>query len=197
VLVAGAAFALVPLLAPVGTPAPVAASAAATAPARTRSAPAARAVSAGDDADAPVPVELVLPDGTTSPIVPVGVAPDGQMAVPERVAEVGWYRFGPAPGAAGSSVLAGHVDDREQGPGAFARLDELTADGTVLVRRAGAPERGWRIVEVRTVDKDQLDLPALFDRAGPPRLTLVTCGGAFDRGSRQYEDNVVVTAVPR
>ena len=193
-LVAGAAFALVPLLVPVGPPVPVAASAAAPAP--TGTAPVARAVSAGDT-DAPVPVELMLPDGTTSPIVPVGVAPDEQMAVPERVAEVGWYRFGPAPGVAGSSVLAGHVDDREQGPGAFTRLDELTADGIVLVRRAGAPEQGWRIVEVRTVDKDELDLRALFDRAGPPRLTLVTCGGAFDRGSRQYEDNVVVTAVPR
>lgn len=185
-LVAGAAFALVPLL--VGpAPAPVpTVPAVATAP----------VVVAGADEDS-VPVELVLPDGTTAAVVPVGVAPDGQMEVPERVAEVGWYRFGPAPGGdAGSAVLAGHVDDRVQGAGAFARLDELTAGGTVVVRRAGAAALTWRIAEVRTVDKDALDLPALFARDGAPRLTLVTCGGAFDRASRQYAENVVVTAVP-
>jgi hypothetical protein len=188
VLVAGAAVALVLLLTPGAPPAP------------PGPAPAAAPVvvpAAVPAADAPVPVELVLPDGTTSAVVPVGVAADGQMEVPERVAEVGWYRYGPAPGVPGSSVLAGHVDDREQGPGAFARLDELATEQTVLVRRAGAPEQRWRVVDVRSVDKGDLDLPALFGRDGPARLTLVTCGGVFDRGSRQYEDNVVVTAVPR
>ena len=31
---------------------------------------------------------------------------------------------------------------------------------------------------------------------GPPGLTLITCGGAFDRGVRSYEDNIVVRAAP-
>ena len=39
------------------------------------------------------------------------------MDLPEDVDRVGWYRFGPAPGADGSAVLAGHVDDAEQGLG--------------------------------------------------------------------------------
>jgi len=32
--------------------------------------------------------------------------------------------------------------------------------------------------------------------AGIPRLTLITCGGAFDDESKTYQDNVIVTAVP-
>jgi hypothetical protein len=36
----------------------------------------------------------------------------------------------------------------------------------------------------------------VFDRSGPPILTLVTCGGAFDRATRHYSDNVVIYAVP-
>jgi hypothetical protein len=27
-------------------------------------------------------------------------------------------------------------------------------------------------------------------------LTLITCGGAFDRGARHYTDNIVVRAAP-
>jgi hypothetical protein len=41
------------------------------------------------------------------------------------------------------------------------------------------------------------DLPAdLFSRQGPPTLTLITCGGAFDEATGHYVDNVVVVASP-
>jgi len=35
----------------------------------------------------------------------------------------------------------------------------------------------------------------LFARTGQPRLTLITCGGAFNRTTRSYDNNIVVTAV--
>ena len=42
------------------------------------------------------------------------------------------------------------------------------------------------------------ELPAeLFSRAGPPRLALITCGGAFNDTTRHYADNVVIVAEPR
>jgi hypothetical protein len=44
--------------------------------------------------------------------------------------------------------------------------------------------------------KQELPLARLFARDGKPRLTLITCGGAFDAGERRYDDNIVVTAVP-
>jgi hypothetical protein len=39
-------------------------------------------------------------------------------------------------------------------------------------------------------------LSALFSHYGQPRLSLITCGGAFDANAHSYEDNIVVTAVP-
>jgi hypothetical protein len=54
----------------------------------------------------------------------------------------------------------------------------------------------FRTVSVRSIDKDELRLEALFDRAGPPRLRIVTCGGEYDDRNGGYQDNVVVTAVP-
>jgi hypothetical protein len=132
-----------------------------------------------------------------APVVPVGVGATGTMDVPRDVTTVGWYRFGAAPGAAaGSAVLAGHVDDREQGPGAFHDLVGLAPGDVVTVRRAGAPPARYAVREVRAVDKDVLPAGELFARHGPPRLTLVTCGGPFDRETRSYRDNVLVTAAP-
>lgn len=132
-----------------------------------------------------------------APVLPVGVDAAGAMGVPEEVATVGWYRFGPAPGVGtGSAVLAGHVDDQEQGPGAFHDLAGLAPGDVVTVRRSAAPAVRYEVREVRVVDKQVLPAGELFARDGPPRLTLVTCGGPFDRVSRSYRDNVVVTAVP-
>lgn len=129
-------------------------------------------------------------------IVPVGV--DGpQMEVPEDVATVGWYRFGPGPGAnRGSSVLAGHVDDRVQGRGAFYRLADTRPGDPVRVDLADGRRVEYRVSRVERVDKARLPVDALFDRRGGPRLTLVTCGGEFDQQARSYRDNVVVVAVP-
>jgi len=44
---------------------------------------------------------------------------------------------------------------------------------------------------------DKQALPAeLFDRQGPARLTLITCGGAFDPDRGGYQQNYVVVARP-
>jgi hypothetical protein len=46
-------------------------------------------------------------------------------------------------------------------------------------------------------DQNQAELPPeVFAAGGPPRLVLITCGGAFDRSTRHYADNVVVFADP-
>jgi hypothetical protein len=51
----------------------------------------------------------------------------------------------------------------------------------------------YRVVARRVYRKQRL--PAgLFDRDGPERLILITCGGPFHAG--RYADNVVVFAEP-
>jgi hypothetical protein len=39
-------------------------------------------------------------------------------------------------------------------------------------------------------------LDRIFAKDGDPVLTLITCGGDFNRSLRSYEDNVVTYAVP-
>ncbi len=143
------------------------------------------------------PVRLVAPAlGVDAAVDQVGVDGDGQMAIPEDVDRIGWYRFGPAPGEAGSAVVAGHVDDAAQGLGVLARLSTADVGDEVQVTDAAGTTTRWRVVSRELISKQALPLDQLFRRDGPPRLTLVTCGGPFLPEYRSYRDNVVVVAEP-
>ena len=146
---------------------------------------------------APAPVRLVVPElGVDTRVDPVGVEPDGSMTIPADVDRVGWYRFGPVPGADGSAVIAGHVDDAEQGLGALVPLRTADVGDEVLVTDAEGSTTRWRVVARDVIRKQVLPLDQLFRREGPPRLTLITCGGPFLPEYRSYRDNVVVVAEP-
>jgi LPXTG-site transpeptidase (sortase) family protein len=121
----------------------------------------------------------------------------GAMAVPEDVRTVGWYRFGSRPGSlSGSAVLSGHVGDRVQGRGVFAALGDVEPGDLVEVELTDGTRLGYRVRTVERVAKDALPADQLFARSGPPRLTLITCGGDFDWTTRTHTENVVVTAEP-
>lgn len=145
----------------------------------------------------PRPVALSIDTiGMRARVVPVGVEHGTRtVEVPADVHVVGWFRFGPAPGASGSAVLIGHVDSRTQGAGAFFRLRELGPGDTISVASADGSRSTFRVVARRSYPKDELP-EGLFRRSGRPALALVTCGGAFDWATRSYADNVVVFAVP-
>lgn len=142
------------------------------------------------------PVALRIPDlAVESPVVPVGLEPDGVMEVP-GVTEAGWYRHGVEPGSPhGSSVIAAHVDYGGE-RGVFFDLRRLEIGDEVEVVDAEGDRHLFVVDQRFQVDKDSLPIPELFRTDGPPALTLITCGGAFDPGARSYRDNVVVRARP-
>jgi hypothetical protein len=181
-------------------------------PARPAARPA-RAPAAGSDpapglwspAEAPPPaaaparpVEVDIAGiGVAAAIDPVGVGRDGSMVIPDDALRVGWYQYGAAPGSAtGSAVLAGHVDSLRQGRGAMFPLREIEVGASVRVRLADGTVVGYRVVARDQLAKEGLPVAELFSRTGPPRLTLITCGGDYDRAAGGYQHNVVVTAVP-
>jgi sortase (surface protein transpeptidase) len=143
----------------------------------------------------PAPTRLTVPAlGVDTPVDPVGVRDDGQMQLPDDVDRVGWYRFGPVPGAEGAAVLAGHVDDRGQGLGALAPLREAEVGDEVHVTDAAGAVTRWQVVSRERIEKRALPLDRVFGRTGPPRLVVVTCGGPFLAELGSYQENVVVVA---
>ncbi|UKA50390.1 class F sortase [Arthrobacter sp. FW305-123] len=147
-------------------------------------------------AAAPPPATLqVAGTSIDMPVIPVGVAPGGAMEIPETFYQAGWYRFGPAPGAAeGTAVLAGHIDTTsDQAP--FSQLKSLPAGTLITVGRQDAPALNYRVVSVTLMAKDAFDGESLFRRTGPHELKVVTCGGRWLDERMDYSDNVIVTAV--
>lgn len=130
------------------------------------------------------------------PVRPVGVDKDGAMAVPETVKEVGWYRFSSHPSSrTGTTVLAAHVDTRAEGLGPFVELHDAKKGQTVTLVDAAGREFTYRIADVAWLAKKEIDWGRVFDRDGPTRLVMITCGGAYDQDDG-YRDNVLVTAFP-
>lgn len=174
----------------------------AVAPTDPRTAPGAGVPIAAGDLPTPravVPVRLEVPAiGVVASVRPVGLHPlTGEVDVPRSVDTVGWYRFGPDLAADGGSiVVAGHVDSATQGAGAFFKLRDLQAGDRAIVTGSDREPKTFVIVSRQVFAKTSAPLDRIFARDGPRRLTLITCGGSFDRASSTYRDNVVVTAVP-
>ena len=149
-------------------------------------------------AAADAPTRLSIPAvKITAPVDAVGIDDaTGDFAVP-GAGRAGWYRFGPGLTAtAGSIVVAGHVDSTIEDRGVFFRLDDVEAGDEVVLTGADGRTRTFRVTARERHRKTAIPLAKYFARDGAARLTLITCGGPFDRKTRHYRDNVVVTAVP-
>lgn len=181
---------------PSGSAAPVSS---APTPTRTSSPVPARPAVLGEAEPTSVqPNRLVVADlGIDMPLVPLGVDEGGMMALHPDPAVAAWYRYGPVPGDdAGASVVAAHVDSAELGIGPFAALSGARPGTVVTITDGAGGDHSYRIESVTSIPLEDLDLPSLFDRAGPHRLHVVTCGGPYLRELGGYQKNVVVVAVP-
>lgn len=132
--------------------------------------------------------------GLQAEVLSVGVDEENQFDVPEAQ-KVGWYKHGSAPGDAGSTVLAAHVDYAGK-RGAFFNLRELTVGEVLEVELADGSLARYRVIDNTLYDKTALPADELFRKDGDEVLRLITCGGEFDPDQRSYVGNQVVTAEP-
>jgi sortase (surface protein transpeptidase) len=139
-------------------------------------------------------VGLAIPSiGVATPLVRLGLDPDGGMQVPDDFGRAGWFAGGPRPGELGPAVIAGHVDSRT-GPAVFYRLRELGAGDVVLVERADGTRLRFVVEGARSFPKAGFPTAAVFGPVSSAALRLVTCTGDFDRARGSYLDNLVVFA---
>lgn len=157
--------------------------------------PAHRAVTDGRATTSP-PTRVQGPAGLDAAVEPVAARADGAVDLPENLRTGGWWALGtPVGAAAGTVLIAGHVDTRAEGLGPFAALHDIPVGARIAVTGADAEVRLYRVSARRTYQQHQL--PAdLFTRTGPHRLALITCTGPYDRASGRYAHNLVLYAAP-
>ncbi|MFC8795669.1 class F sortase [Streptomyces cinereoruber] len=149
----------------------------------------------GDREESSPPVRVQGPAGLDAAVVPVAARPDGALNLPQDSRIGGWWALGaPAGAAAGTVLIAGHVDTR-QGLGPFAALHETRVGARIAVTGADAEVRFYQVTARRTYSQQKLP-PDLFTRTGSYRLVLITCAGPYNRASGGYEKNLVLYATP-
>ncbi|AIR98575.1 class F sortase [Streptomyces glaucescens] len=145
-----------------------------------------------------LPQRLDIPGlGIQAPVVARGLDGRGAVDPPpyDQPGVVGWYAAGAAPGAAGTALLVGHVDT-ETRPAVFYKLSALRAGQTIRVVRADGQVAEFTVDDIQVLTRDRFDARQAYGprHEGRAELRLITCGGSFDRSSRSYTANVIVSA---
>lgn len=147
------------------------------------------------EASTAAPERLRIPAiGVDSSFVDLGLDAAGALQAPESTDVVGWFAAGPAPGADGPALVAGHVDSRS-GPAVFHRLGELGVGDRVEILRTDGSTVAFTVTARTDTPKATFPTERVYGPTPGPELRLITCGGTFDRATGHYRDNVVVEAV--
>jgi LPXTG-site transpeptidase (sortase) family protein len=145
---------------------------------------------------APDVSRIVAPSVEIDAIVTVlGVDANGAMQSPTAPDIVAMYDFSPKPGEGGNTVFAGHVDYAGYGPAVFWRLRELKANDEIQVVRVDGTTVSYRVVSLHSYPFADAPVDEIVGPTDEESLTLITCNGVFDRGTRQYSERLVVRAV--
>jgi sortase (surface protein transpeptidase) len=140
------------------------------------------------------PVAVSIPSlGVRSTLVDLGLDSNGAMEVPQDPARAGWFSEGPAPGALGPAVIAGHVT-WNGAPAVFHRLGSMRRGDQVTVVRKDGKTAVFTVSQVARFSKSQFPSRAVYGPINHAGLRLITCGGTYDAARHTYLDNVVVFA---
>jgi sortase (surface protein transpeptidase) len=135
--------------------------------------------------------------GVQAPVVARGLDARGALDPPpyDQPGAVGWYAGGVAPGAPGTALMVGHVDTDTR-PAVFYKVSAMRPGQTIRVIRADAKVAEFTVESVQVLTRDHFDAHQAYGprESGRAELRLVTCGGSFDRTTRSYTANVVVSA---
>ena len=147
-------------------------------------------------ARAAAPTSVRVPRlGIASTLVDLRTDARGALQPPKDPARAGWYVGSSHPGDPGPTVLAGHVDS-QSGPGVFFHLERLRPGDSILVGRADRSTVRFVVTRTMRVSKQRFPTALVYVGTRSPSLRLISCGGAFDRRTGHYLDNVIVLASP-
>ncbi|HVB77346.1 MAG TPA: class F sortase [Candidatus Nitrosotalea sp.] len=141
----------------------------------------------------PPPLRLLIPSlHINAAVQALGVDSAGVLMTPADIWNVGWYRGGPPPGAAGDAVIDGHVG-LPGSPLVFSHLATISLGAHVIAILADGSQRLFSVTSMGVWAADSHP-PNLFADGGSARLSLITCTGRYDAQSQTYADRLIVQA---
>lgn len=126
-------------------------------------------------------------------VIEVGQTADGNMEAPADIHTIGWYEPGTKPGNNGNAVMAGHVDGLSS-PGTFFNLKKLEPGDLIHITGTDGTELTFSVREKKAFLPQEAPIEEIFGGSSESHLNLITCTGAFDTNSGDYEERLVVYA---
>ena len=128
-----------------------------------------------------------------SEVMQLGLQDNGLIEVPpyQYGSPAGWYVHSPTPGELGPSVILGHRNGLEGGPGIFADLPQIQLGDSVEVTRQDGTRATFTIYRTDLVDKGE-GFPTLdvYGNTAEPEIRLITCDG-LNSETGILEDNFI------
>ncbi|MDE2041113.1 MAG: class F sortase [Patescibacteria group bacterium] len=142
------------------------------------------------------PVKLLIPSlNIDARVQDIGLTAHGTLGTPNNFVDVGWYKYGPAPGEIGSAVIDGHVDNGLSLPGVFKNLSNLKLGDDIYVTTADGSLVHFVTSKVDSYVYTDASTNEIFNQNDGRYLKLITCSGEWVAASRTYDHRLVITAV--
>jgi sortase (surface protein transpeptidase) len=139
-----------------------------------------------------LPVRLLIPDLHINTLIQqVGRNAEENMRAPTNFTNVAWYEGGPQPGAEGSAVIAGHLDNALGLNGVFKHLSGLQVGQSVEIQTVAGGILNFRVVDIEEYPYTQVP-GELFTKTGGAYLNLITCAGVWLPQEKTYDHRLVV-----
>lgn len=138
------------------------------------------------------PAILAIPTLDVEALVEfVGRTPEGNMGSPTSFTGIAWFKEGAVPGARGSAVVAGHLDNALGRSGVFKNLDKLRVGDEVLVQTVSGEVLRFRVTSTVIYAHDA-PTEEVFTRDDGTYLNLITCAGNWLSEAKTYSERLVV-----
>ncbi|MEU5399004.1 class F sortase [Streptomyces sp. NPDC005963] len=157
--------------------------------------PRAHTDAAADPLPPSAPLRLRIPDiDVDTPLMRLGLDSKGGLEVPPEADRnlAGWYGGGTTPGAKGTAIVAGHVDNA-RGPAVFYSLGALKKGHRIEISRGDGRTAVFTIDAIEVYEADAFPDRKVYGPADRAELRVITCGGGFSEKTG-YRGNVVAFA---
>lgn len=133
--------------------------------------------------------------GIQSDLLHLGLRDNGSLDVPpgDPGAPAAWYTGSPTPGERGPTILLGHVNATDGGPGVFAQLRSLKLGDRVEIDRKDGTSAVFVVERGEQYAKESFPTAEVYGDTPGSELRVITCDG-YDAETGSFGDNYVVYA---
>jgi sortase (surface protein transpeptidase) len=142
-----------------------------------------------------LPTHISVPSvGIDASVTSVGKDASGGIQMPPLFAwTTGWYNLSPTPGEKGPAIIVGHVDTYK-GVSVFWNLRNIQPGAIIQINRQDGKVAKFKVDSLKQFPQNAFPTKEVYGNINYSGIRLITCGGAFDKGSGQYTQNTVVYA---